>query len=193
MIQSEVASSRAQVIEVAIESTFQPLLQLYLLLPVLVTGMQTLGTDFLEFDLKMMKRIQFYSVVTSIISLAWSFAFYKASIKREALDFCINFFGRTVMIISNLFMITSRLIALVTFAYCFGPGQFLPLMAGLLYHVVLFSVLHYATSPFPKKREISWKIVNHCLLNGLANIYSHHIIIMPTYHGEQVENSETNR
>ena len=126
MVDSEVTSSRAQVIEVAIESTFQPLLQLYLLLPILVQGMQSLGATYT--DLKLMKRIQFYSVVTSIISLAWSFAFYKASVKREALDFCINFFGRTVLIISNLFMISARLLALVVFAYCFGPGQFLPLI-----------------------------------------------------------------
>ena len=193
MIQSEVASSRAQVIEVAVESTFQPLLQLYLLLPILVQGMQTLGSDLLEFDLKLMKRIQFYSIITSTISLAWSFAFYEATVKREALDFCVNFFGRTVMIVSKLFMISARLIALVIFAYCFGPGQFLPLMAGLLYHIVLCSILHYATSSFPKKREVSWKILIHCLLNGLANIHHHHSIIMPSYERNHVDTGDTNR
>ena len=41
----------------------------------------------------------------------------RAAMKREALDFDVNPIGRIVLILSNLCMVTSRLTALVVFAY----------------------------------------------------------------------------
>ena len=66
-------------IEVAIESTFQPLLQMYLLLPFIIQESPRLSLQ----DLQLNNLIQILSLLSSIVSLAWSFAFYKATIKRE--------------------------------------------------------------------------------------------------------------
>ena len=68
-------------------------------------------------EMAQLDLLQFVSMLTSIVSLAWSFAFYKAAMKREALDFDVNPIGRIVLILSNLCMVTSRLTALVVFAY----------------------------------------------------------------------------
>jgi hypothetical protein len=68
-------------------------------------------------EMAQLDLLQFVSMLTSIVSLAWSFAFYKAAMKREALDFDVNPMGRIVLILSNLCMVTSRLTALVVFAY----------------------------------------------------------------------------
>ena len=43
-----IASARAQMLEVAIESSFQPILQLYLLFPVLMMQLSCLLNDFLR-------------------------------------------------------------------------------------------------------------------------------------------------
>ena len=43
-----IASARAQMLEVAIESSFQPILQLYLLFPVLMMQLSCLLNDFLK-------------------------------------------------------------------------------------------------------------------------------------------------
>ena len=102
----------------------------------------------------------------------------------------MNFLGRSALVLTNLFMVTARLIALTVFAYCFGPGQFFPLLVGLFYHVILFSVLHYATSEYPMKKQINLKIAFHCFLNGLANIYTHHAVVIPTF--DKKESNETN-
>ena len=154
------SSARAHLIEVSVEATFQPLLQMYLVLPVLVfalrlylvgehdkschSGWTNLTTstptidscwlqvrynqpnlcggtknfvDLEDMEMAQLDLLQFVSMLTSIVSLAWSFAFYKAAMKREALDFDVNPLGRIFLILSNLCMVTSRLTALVVFAY----------------------------------------------------------------------------
>ena len=73
-----VASARAQMLEVAIESSFQPILQLYILFPVLLMQLSCPLDDFLRLFsivdvLSASERIQFWSIVTSIVSLSWSF------------------------------------------------------------------------------------------------------------------------
>ena len=174
-VKAEVSSARAHLIEVAVEATFQPLLQMYLLLPIIVRDIGSFDID----TYKRMDKLQLFSMMTSIISLAWSFAFYKASMKREALDFDVNPLGRIVIILSNLCMITSRLIALVVFAYCFGPGEFLPLLLGLLAHVLLMGLIHLATAP-PSSSDVGCHhLLVNCVLNGLANIHTHQWVQLP--------------
>lgn len=175
-VEAEVSSARAHLIEVAVESTFQPLLQMYLLLPILI---QDVG----NFDFKRMDKLQLFSMMASVISLAWAFAFYKASVKHEALDFDVNPLGRIFIIVSNLCMIISRLVALVVFSHCFGSGQFVTLLYGLLAHVVLMSILHLIfaicrSAPL----ALGWHLLVNCLLNGLANIHTHQWVELP-HHG----------
>lgn len=179
------ASARAQIIEVAIESSFQPILQLYLLLPVIL--MQTSCP--LEDFLKLLSitdvysdayRIQFWSIVTSIISLSWSFTFYQSIQKKGALNFASNFSGRMTVFIANLLQITSRLFALIIYAYTFRDGNFWPMILTVVVHILLMSFLHYLTSDewvlddFNGKRL---KICYHCLINGICNLYLHNYII----------------
>ena len=79
-----ILSSRARMIEVCIESSFQPLLQLYLLLPKLINYFEC------EFYKEILEKpiletfstesvLQFWSVITSVLALAWSFNFYKVT------------------------------------------------------------------------------------------------------------------
>ena len=184
----QVTGARAHLIEVAVEATFQPLLQMYLLLPLII---EVFNEDFGTVDLDAFKKIdllQLLSMLASIVSLAWSFAFYKASLKNEALDFDINPFGRIVLILSNLSMITSRLIAFVVFAYCFPEGhQFLALLSCLLAHALLMSALHLVFSLLPTstKKSLDWQLVVDCILNGLANIYTHQWVSVPHHHAKE--------
>ena len=101
-----ILSSRARIIEVCIESSFQPLLQHYLLLPTLInyfecgeyhqllekkkTLLETFST---------ISGLQFWSVITSVICLSWSFNFYKVTQKCGALDFSANPVGRICLFV----------------------------------------------------------------------------------------------
>lgn len=184
----QVTGARAHLIEVAVEATFQPLLQMYLLLPIII---DVFDKDFGSIDLdafKKMDLLQFLSMVASIVSLAWSFAFYKASLKNEALDFDINPFGRIILIFANLSMVTSRLTAFVVFAYCFPDGtQFLALLSCLFAHAFLMSLLHlcFCLLPTSLKRQLDWQLVVDCILNGLANIYTHQWVSVPHHHQKE--------
>ena len=127
MSEDLVVSGRAQIIEVSTEASFQPLLQLYLLLPILLDQFKTNKPEEIwalfsindVFDKP--ESAQFWSVLTSIISLSWSFTFYQAVQKRGALDFGSNSAGRVLLLLANLLQISSRLLALVLYVYLFGP------------------------------------------------------------------------
>ena len=108
-------SSRAMIIEVAIESSFQPLLQLYLLFPTLFKQFMCYHeTGFLKSQsipeiFGSIQQIQFLSILSSVISLAWSFTFYQSIKKKGALDFGSNMVGRSLLLSANLLQISSRL------------------------------------------------------------------------------------
>ena len=178
------ASARAQIIEVAIESSFQPLLQLYLLLPMLLMQLSCPARDILELIsvdgvYTSSYRIQFWSIVTSIISLSWSFTFYQAVQKKGALDFGSNPAGRFTLFFSNLMQITSRLFAFVLYAYTFKDGNFWPMIATLVLHILIMSLLHFLTSDewtLDTFRNRNTKIGYHCLINGICNLYLHNWI-----------------
>ena len=179
-----IASARAHIIEVAIESSFQPLLQLYLLLPILLMQFSCPTNDFLAMIslanvYSSPYRIQFWSIVTSIISLSWSFTYYQAVQKKGALDFTSNPFGRLTLLFSNICQITSRLFALTLYAYIFKNGNFWPMILSVMIHLLLMSYLHFRNSNewesdvFKKK---GFKIAYHCLINGICNLYLHNWI-----------------
>ena len=179
-----VASARAQMLEVAIESSFQPILQLYLLLPVLLMQLSCSLNDFLRLFsivdvMSTSERIQFWSIVTSIISLSWSFNHYQAVQKKGALDFGSNPIGRLVLFLANLLQITSRLFGLILYAYTFGYGNFWPMILSVVIHILIMATLHYLTCDewemdFFKQKWL--KITYHCLLNGICNLYLHNLI-----------------
>ena len=124
---SEVLYSTARVMEVSLESSFQPTIQLYILFPVLVRTMTASSFSFRIFtvcknedlNFPMLKTDQTISIITSILSLAWCFTFYHATLKRGALDKDLAaLFYRAVLFLSVLFQIIGRLFILVLFEIC---------------------------------------------------------------------------
>ena len=177
--------SRARMIEVCIESSFQPLLQLYLVLPTLIQYIECeTYKDLLEKPLvetfNTRSGLQFLSVITSVLGLSWSFNFYKTTQKYGALNWTANPMGRICLSLSTLLQITSRLVTFVLLAYCFGPGNFWPMIVLVIGHIILMAILHFFTS---RKSNANYTVTNwkrtmhHCLLNGIGNIYIHNYII----------------
>ena len=179
-----VVSARAQMLEVCIESSFQPLLQLYILLPTLLCQLENpkelLALVSLSEVFEKVERIQFWSVLTSVVSLSWSFSHYQSVQKKGALDFGSNPIGRMLLLLANLLQITSRLLALVLYAYQFGAGNFWPMILSVMIHICLMSLLHYKTSDEWKMDTFKgkpYKIGYHCLINGISNLYLHNRIV----------------
>lgn len=184
-----VVSARAQIIEVSTEASFQPLLQLYILLPVLLSQFESYSpTEFLRLlsltdVFESVERVQFWSILTSIVSLSWSFTFYQSIQKQGALDFGSNTAGRILLFFANLLQITSRLLALILYAYLFGPGNFWIMIVSVTIHIFLMSLLHFLTSDewdMATFKNQHFKIVYHCLINGICNLYLHNWIIQIT-------------
>ena len=108
-----IISSRSQMIEVCSEASFQPLFQLYLFLPTLMISFNQ--TDDNAFNtnqsvndwIDKVSKLQFWSILTSCISLAWSFNFYQSVKKRGALGFGSNAIGRIILLLANIFQVSS--------------------------------------------------------------------------------------
>ena len=181
-LRHNIVSSRAQIAEVCTEATFQPLLQLYLLLPKLICY------DYhvlLERDISSffwdVPRLQFWAILTSCLSLSWSFNAYQTSKKTGALEFEANLWGRLVLLASCICQITSRLFVFVLFAYSWGDGHFYPMVVVVVSHMLLMTLLYKFTtkaldfnnrSDFAclKKTDCLQEFYQ-CLLNGISNIY----------------------
>ena len=194
-IRKTIVSSRAQIVEICSEATFQPLLQLYLLLPKLMCFNQyhNLLEEDLSSFLSNMPKLQFWAIFTSCLSLAWSFNSYQASKKTGALDFESNLWGRLVLLTSCICLITSRLFVFVLLAYCFGDGHFYPMVSIVIVHMIIMSIVHYVTTPTKrynietnllivksKRLQVILQVGYQCLLNGISNIYLYnHILPLP--------------
>ena len=177
-------SSRARIIEVCIESSFQPLLQLYILLPTLIHyidcgAIQEILTNPPHETFSRMDSLQFWSIFTSVICLSISFNHYKVTQKSGALDYNANPVGRIFLFLSTLLQISCRLLAFVLLAYGFGEGQFWPMIAILQFHILLMATLHFITFKHVEVDNIKiskLRKLHHCLLNGIGNIYIHNCI-----------------
>ena len=180
--QSTIISSRAQISEVCSEATFQPLLQLYLLLPLLMTyDYSTLLNKSVSDFADEVPELQFWSIVTSCLALAWSFSSYQATKMNGALDFDSNLAGRLVLLLSYLCQISARLVILIIFAYTCGPGNFWPLMAGCSVHMLSMSLIHWATRKNARTDDkLFWKngqVFYQCLINGISDLYVYTSIV----------------
>jgi len=134
------------------------------------------------------------SFVFSFLSLAWGFTSYSAAQKDGALDLTWSPVGRLLLLLSNLFLIFSRINSLVLFMYFWGPGEFKPGMILILGHVLLMMFVHYFTVHYKTEDDTTdeknygesgeeirkkyylkityyLKLIYVCLLNGLANIF----------------------
>jgi len=186
---SEVLYSTARVMEVSLESSFQPTIQLYLLFPTLVQQVEGEKFVFQVFTvcragtIPVIKPDQTISIITSILSLSWCFTAYHATLKRGALDKDLAaLFYRVVLFLSVLFQILGRLFIFVFFAYSFGPGRYYPLLIFLGVHILLMSFLHFVFSDAKKYWQkggfLNLSFFHYLIGNGLANIYIHNWIRM---------------
>ena len=183
-----VISSRSQMIEVCSESSFQPLLQLYLFLPTLITGFRCQAAFSFNHSVQdwfsNVSGLQFWSILTSCISLSWSFNFHQSVKKDGALDFGANPVGRILLLLSNILQISGRLIVFVLLAYCFGDGNFWPMFAGVLGHVGLMSTIYYQLTRQERNNQVRpptiFQSLYQSLINGIANLYLwNHILPLP--------------
>ena len=188
-IRNNIVSSRAQIIEICSEATFQPLLQLYLLLPKLMCfNYHDLLNEDLSNFFSNVPKLQLWAILTSCLSLSWSFNVYLASKKTGALDFDSNIWGRLVLLASCICLITSRLFVFVFLAYCFGDGQFYPMVIVVVCHMLLMTGFHWLTTEtFNIKKNLifvtnktlqhSLQVFYQCLLNGVSNIFLYNDIL----------------
>ena len=193
--ESTIVSSRAQISKVCSESTFQPLLQLYLFLPRLMyyDYPKLLSISVTNFA-KEIPRLQLWSIIASCLALAWSFSSYKATKMNGALDFTSNFAGRLVLLFSCICQISARLVIFVIFAYTWGPGHFWPMVVGCCLHMLLMAYIHWATRNDARATDkLFWKdgqVFYQCLINGISNLYVHTSIV-PREIGDEIRNSST--
>ena len=177
MDDNTIISSRSQMIEVCSESSFQPLLQLYLFLPTLLISFQGISSilDTTQSAKDMfggVVKLQFWSILTSCISLAWSFTTYQSTKKNGALSIGSNLPGFLCMLFSNILQISTRLIVFVLLAYSFGDGNFWPAFVIVLVHIVCLAFFSY-DSKKPK-----WMMaIYQAHINGISNLYMHSLIL----------------
>lgn len=175
--ESTIVASRAQISEVCSEATFQPLLQLYLLMPTLVcfNYSKLLETNLSNFSMEVPK-LQLWSVITSCLALAWSFNSYQATTMNGALDFSSNLTGRLVLLASCICQISSRLVIFVMFAFTWGEGNLWPMMAATVLHMLAMAFIHWKTRYCPP----NWtrqRVFYQCIINGISNLYLHNDIV----------------
>jgi hypothetical protein len=150
-------------------------MQWYILLPsVLDTG----------FHFDYVEMFSYYSWMISLLSLSWSFTAYNAALKNGALSVQTSPISRIILFFSNMCLIFARMNCIVVFMYFWGPGQFYPGIVFILLHMFMMSVLHYNFSDISNMRKVDGtgscmhclKLGYVCLINGLANIFSHNLI-----------------
>ena len=173
-----IVSGRSRIIEVCSESSFQPLLQFYLFLPTLVVSFRNLGTEVSSDQsasnlFSNLSNLQFWSILTSCISLAWSFTFYQSVKKRGALDFGANPLGRMVLLFSNTCQISSRLVAFALLAYSWGDGNFWQAFVFVLLHILIMAAFHFEV----EDEESKGMAVYQSILNGISNLYVNNLML----------------
>ena len=159
-------TTRAQMFEVSIESSFQPLLQIYLNLPCFI--IDVVCNDFNDSWSHTFSRLELWAILTSVLSLAWAFTVHEANKQKGALSFSINPLARIVMLISVLMQIFGRLICLILLTYCTGMGNFWPLIVLVTCHIILVAIIDFTCGYQMKKTPL---VMFNSLFNGLANIY----------------------
>ena len=92
-----------------LDAIFQPLLQIYLLLPCVIARMSCQqSSNVMPLSEFFTGSLQTYSIVSSVVSLAWSFSTYEANQKKGALDFSSNPIARIVILVSALMQVIHK-------------------------------------------------------------------------------------
>ena len=181
----ETRSVRAHMFEVCIESSFQPLLQIYLVLPCFIQSLFCIDLNAKKFDFT---SLQFFSILTSVLSLTFSFTKYFVMKQNGAMDFGFNPLPYALILFATLFQILGRIVCFTLFTYTFGDGTFWPLMLFIFGHVIFVTMVKTAFDKFIGKKLSKASFFDH-LINGIANIYFHNQInqYMKEQSGKQIK------
>ena len=142
----DVAASRGELMEVSIEDVFEPMIQGYIILPSIISIKQRMGESVvivpkdgtITFDLTLstLELGQIFSIIVSMVSLAWCYSEYNSIRKNSHLDISVSPFSRIIMWLFMFCQIMARLFAFMLFTLYWEPGQFYPLMLFLsLIHI----------------------------------------------------------
>ena len=183
----DVAASRADLIETSIEATFEPLVQGYIIFPSIINitkrlmksvTVQLNGDLNITFQLSSLEQTQLFSIVTSILSLAWCYSDYTSVKKHLQLDITVSPFLRILMCIWMILLLVARLLAFMLFSVYWGPGEIKGLMVFAAVHVILASVIHLIFSEditFLKK-GCYLKFFHNVMLNAFSSMFFHNYL-----------------
>jgi len=187
--QSDLTASRGQLIEVNVESAFEPIIQGYIIFPNIidiaekVSNMVSIKSDGkVEISLAFttVETAQLISIATSIISLAWCYSEYHSVRKNMLLDITVSPCSRVTMFFYMLMQIIARLLAFQLFALYWGPGQLYPLVIFVVIHMFISSIVHvfYSEDLHYVRKGKYLKFAHNTMMNAFATIYFHNYLRM---------------
>ncbi|XP_023331306.1 uncharacterized protein LOC111703561 isoform X3 [Eurytemora carolleeae] len=185
---SDLTASRGELIEVNVESAFEPIIQGYIIFPNIIDIAGKLGKMFDYQDGKVSISLQFttveaaqlLSIGTSMVSLAWCYSEYHSVRKNMLLDITVSPCSRVTMFFYMFMQISARLLAFQLFALYWGPGNLYPLVVFVLLHMLVSSILHtmFSEDLFYLKEGKYLKFFHNVMMNGFATIYFHNYLRM---------------
>ena len=149
--QSDLTASRGELIEVNVESAFEPIIQGYIIFPNIIDIFEKIGNmvtikDDGKVEISLLfttvETAQLISIITSMVSLAWCYSEYHSVRKNMLLDITVSPCSRVTMFTYMLMQIVARLLAFQLFALYWGPGNFYPLVIFVLIHMFISAVIH---------------------------------------------------
>lgn len=208
---SDLTASRGELIEVNVESAFEPIIQGYIIFPNIIDIAGKLSNMFVYEDGKVEISLQFttvetaqlFSIGTSMVSLAWCYSEYHSVRKNMLLDITVSPCSRVTMFFYMLMQITARLLAFQLFALYWGPGNLYPLVVFVLIHMFISAIVHtlFSEDLFYLKEGKYLKYLHNTMMNAFATIYFHNYLRMDemprsgqlSYYADSVEGSSSGR
>ena len=182
----DLTASRADLVETSIEATFEPLVQGYIIFPsiiILTTRLyQSIGIKDgllnIKLEVNTLELVQLWSIISSILSLAWCYSDLTSTKKHLQLDICVSPVSRILMCIWMILQLTARLLAFMLFAVYCGPGNIYGLMIFAAVHIMLALVIHLIFSEdiafFKKGRYL--KFFQNVMLNAFSSMFFHNYL-----------------
>ena len=192
-------------IEVCVEASLQPILQLYLVLVLDITILSKLDwTKMTESTLSDIfsymsstEFIQIFTAFTSIISIAISFTTNYNKKKERVLSI-----GGALVYFFYIFLaILARILCFLVFILSLGIGKFSYAYFFIGAHVFIMICLNIFLTHYQRDENNSWlekltkiTILQNYILNGFASIYIYYPIEdFELKTGKEIENSEFQR
>ena len=185
----DLTASRADLVETSIEATFEPLIIGYIIFPSIISLATRINESIAMKDGKLnigleidtLQLVELWSIISSILSLAWCYSDLTSTKKHLQLDITISPVSRILMCIWMILQMTARLLAFMLFAVYWGPGCIYPLMIFAAVHTVLGGILHVVFSEdmafWRKGTFINYlKFFQNVILNSFATLYFHNYL-----------------